>query len=312
MQLRVAVPAGLGAAGVAAVGYGAVVERNAFVLRRYAVPVLPEGSRPLRLLHLSDAHLTPGRLRLRRWISSLAALQPDLVINTGDNLAAHDAVPAMVEALEPLLALPGAFVLGSNDYYAPRWKNPARYLLPDTGRRFHGVPLPWEKLRDAMALAGWVDCTNARGSVAVDGGARRVHVAGVDDPHVRRDRYPMIAGPAPDDAAVAIGLTHSPEPRVLDDFVSDGYRLLLSGHTHGGQLRLPFVGALVTNCGIDRRRARGLHRWGLGLEPAWLHVSAGLGTSPYAPVRFCCRPEASLLTLLPRPATGSPAAGATR
>src|SRR4051794_20833276 len=134
MQSRVAVPLGLGAAGLAAVGYSAVIERNAFVLRRYSVPVLPEGTRPMRLLHISDAHLTPGRARLRRWIASLAALQPDLVINTGDNIAAHGAVPAMVEALEPLLALPGAFVLGSNDYFAPRWKNPARYLLPDTGR----------------------------------------------------------------------------------------------------------------------------------------------------------------------------------
>jgi predicted MPP superfamily phosphohydrolase len=298
MQSRVALPTGIGAvslASLAAVGYAAVVERNAFVLRRHTVPVLPEGARPLRLLHISDAHLTPGRTRLRRWISSLASLQPDLVVNTGDNLASHDAVPAMVEALEPLLALPGAFVLGSNDYYAPRPKNPARYLLPDSGKRIHGVPLPWEKLRDAMVSAGWVDCTNARGTVLADG--RRVHVGGVDDPHLRRDRYPMIAGAVPDDVELAIGLTHAPEPRVLDDFVSDGYRLLLAGHTHGGQLRVPFVGALVTNCGIDRGRARGLHRWGLH---TWLHVSAGLGTSPYAPVRFCCPPEATLLTLVAR------------
>ena len=73
--------------------------------------------------------------------------------------------------------------------------------------------------------------------------------------------------------------------------------LLLAGHTHGGQLCLPFKGALVTNCDLDTGRAKGLHRH----HGSWLHVSAGLGTSPYAPVRFFCRPEATLLTLTARP-----------
>jgi uncharacterized protein len=83
---------------------------------------------------------------------------------------------------------------------------------------------------------------------------------------------------------------------VLDGFAADGYDLVLAGHTHGGQLRLPGYGAIVTNCGIDRSRARGASRWGTHTR---LHVSAGLGTSPYAPARFFCPPEASLLTLVP-------------
>ena len=112
--------------------------------------------------------------------------------------------------------------------------------------------------------------------------------------------------PSPADASadLRIGLVHSPEPRVLDRFAADGYDLLLCGHTHGGQLRVPGYGALVTNCGIDRDRARWLHRWAepTAEHPAgtWLHVSAGLGTSPYAPVRFACPPEATLLTLTAR------------
>ena len=99
-----------------------------------------------------------------------------------------------------------------------------------------------------------------------------------------------------------LGLTHSPEPRVLDRFAADGYDLVMAGHTHGGQLRVPGVGALVTNCGLDRSRARGVSRWGAHM---WLHVSAGLGTSPFAPMRFACPPEASLLTLVARPALPS-------
>jgi uncharacterized protein len=301
MRTKTALPLALGlgvAAGVGGLGYAAVVERNAFRLRRFEVPVLDPGEEPLRVLHLSDTHLTPGRKRLREWIAGLAELRPDLVINTGDNLASADAVPAMLEALGPLLALPGAFVMGSNDYYAPRPKNPARYLFPDTGKRFHGTPLPWRDLADAMSSAGWIDADNAQGFLSA--GGRRIFIRGVDDSHIERDRYEDVAGPVPSAAAFAIGLSHSPEPRILDDFVSDGFRLLLCGHTHGGQLRVPGYGALVSNCGLDPKLARGLHRWGLGLDPAWLHVSAGLGTSPYAPVRFACPPEASLLTLVPR------------
>ena len=125
---------------------------------------------------------------------------------------------------------------------------------------------------------------------------QRIALAGVDDPYTRRDRYDLIAGPADRDAVVRIGVAHAPEPRVLDCFAADGYDLVLAGHTHGGQVRLPGSGALVTNCGIDRSRARGMSRWG---SHTVLNVSAGLGTSPYMPMRFCCRPEATLITLAP-------------
>ena len=124
-------------------------------------------------------------------------------------------------------------------------------------------------------------------------------LAGVHDAHIRRDRYEKVAGPADPATDLRIGVMHSPEPRLLDRFATDGYDLLLAGHTHGGQLCLPFYGALVTNCGIERERVRGLHRHPAD-GPAWLHVSAGLGTSPWAPARFACRPEATLLTLTPR------------
>ncbi|BBF99245.1 MULTISPECIES: metallophosphoesterase [Pseudonocardia] len=282
-------------AGAAGIGYAAGIERRHWTLRRAELPVLEPGARPLRILHLSDLHLTPGQRSKIRWVAALAALEPDLVINTGDNLAHPDAVPGVLTALGRLLDRPGAFVFGSNDYYGPTPKNPARYLRRSGGRRIHGAPLPWTDLRAAFREHGWVDATHTRQLLEVDG--RSVRIAGVDDPHLNRDRYPRIAGHDPD-ADLRLGLTHSPEPRVLDGFAADGYDLVLAGHTHGGQLRLPGYGAIVTNCGIDRSRARGTSRWGSHTR---LHVSAGLGTSPYAPVRFACPPEASLLTLVARP-----------
>jgi predicted MPP superfamily phosphohydrolase len=298
LRLPTALAAGCAVcAGVAV--YATVVERHWFALRRAVAPVLEPGSKPLRVLHLSDLHLVPRQRRKARWVSGLARLHPDLVVLTGDTLAAADAVGPAIAALGPLLDLPGAFVFGNNDFYAPEPKSPHRYFTRRTHVR-RKVDLPWPDLRDALTDRGWADVNNARAAVTVRSGPT-VALAGVNDPHTGRDRYGLIEGPAREDAAVRIGVTHSPEPRLLDKFAADGYELILAGHTHGGQVRLPGFGAVVTNCGIDRSRARGLSRWGAS---SWLNVSAGLGNSPYMPVRFCCRPEATLLTLVGRrPAT---------
>jgi predicted MPP superfamily phosphohydrolase len=301
MRWYTAVPLAAVATGASVTAYASLYERTRWTLRRFDVPVLAPGSAPLTVLHISDVHMTAGQRAKQEWIASLAALEPDLVIDTGDNLAGFDAVEPMLEALDPLLDRPGAFVTSSNDYFAPRPKNPFKYFWKNH-KRVAGVQLPWRDLRDAFTARGWLDLTNAAGTLEV--GGRRIAFAGVDDPHLRYDRYEKVAGPADPTADVRIALSHSPEPRVLDLFADDGYDLVLCGHTHGGQLRVPFYGALVTNCGIDRERARWLHRWRepTAEHPAgtWLHVSAGLGTSPYAPVRFACPPEATLLTLTAR------------
>jgi uncharacterized protein len=290
----VAPVAALFGAGLATLAYAGLIERNAFRLREIEIPVLAPGADPLRLLHLSDLHLTSAQKRKREWIRRLGRLDPDLVVVTGDFLAGLDAVGPVLAALEPLLDRPGVFVPGNNDYYAPRPKNPLRYFVPEKNRVF-GPRLPWPELAAALVDAGWVDVTNRRATIKA--GDRVVALAGTDDPHLGRDRYARVAGPAAPDADLRLGVTHSPEPRILDAFAADGYELIVAGHTHGGQLRIPGYGAIVTNCGIDRVRARGLSRWG---DRSWLHVSPGLGTSPYAPVRFCCPPEATLLKLVPR------------
>jgi uncharacterized protein len=290
------------AAGAAGLAYSAGFEVRSYRLRRVEVPVLPPGSRALRVLHLSDLHMTPGQVRKREWVRSLAGLEPDLVINTGDNLAHREAVPAVLDALGPLLEKPGAFVPGSNDYVEPTFKNPARYLLPDHGRQpLQAFTLPWQDLRDGMAGAGWVDLTNARGRIKAD--HREVELVGTDDPHIYRDRYDEVAGPADAAADLNLGVTHAPYRRVLDGMTRDGFSLILAGHTHGGQLCVPGIGALVTNCDLPPAQAKGLSRHELGSRTSWLHVSAGLGTSPYAPVRFACPPEATLLTLVERAGT---------
>jgi predicted MPP superfamily phosphohydrolase len=286
------------------------VERNAYALRRVTVSVLPAGHRPLRVVHVSDLHLMPGQRRKAAWVAALADLRPDLVVNTGDNISHPDAIPLALEAFSAFEGVPGVFVMGSNDYFVPQPKNPFLYLLPPRPPAPSRSPrLPTEDLVKGMLDLGWTDLTNTRATLAVAGSP--VEFVGVDDPHLKYDRYGLVEGPFSPEAELRVGVTHAPYQRILDAMTRDGAELVVAGHTHGGQLCLPLYGALVTNCDLDRGRAKGLSRWwpgagrSLGSPPppdaAWLEVSAGLGTSPYAPVRFACRPEATLLTLVPAP-----------
>jgi predicted MPP superfamily phosphohydrolase len=293
----------LAAAG-ASFGWG-LAEAHWFVLRQFEVPVLHTGFSQLRVLHLSDLHLTRRQQAKASWIRDLARLEPDLVVITGDLLAASDSLALLREAIEPFRGVPGVFVFGSNDYFAPKLRNPLGYLVRDSKHDdFADVDsLPTEALRELLTDTGWLDLNNARASLRLAG--CDVSLVGTDDAHIDRDIMPARGAGAVAD--LQIGVTHAPYARVLSAFVADGVDIAFAGHTHGGQVCVPGYGALVTNCDLDTHRASGLSGWpGArpdepgGADSIWLHVSAGLGTSPYAPFRFACRPEATLLTLVPR------------
>jgi uncharacterized protein len=271
------------------------------------VAILDPGTRPISVLHLSDLHLAPWQADKIAWVRKLAALKPDLVVSTGDILGHRDAIEAAQRALKPFAGIPGVYVHGSNDYFGPVPKNPFLYFSSpsktpkkverlDTARleRFYEDTLGWRSLNNSATAM------NIRG---VD-----IELFGTNDAHQDRDRLATLPAEIErmrehaswqedGSAAVSIGVTHAPYQRVLNSFVTNGADVIFAGHTHGGQVRIPGLPALVTNCDIPRAQASGLSEWRHGSGHSWLNVSAGLGTSIYAPVRFACPPEAVLVTL---------------
>lgn len=298
----------LGTAGAVAAGaavWGIGIERHLFTVRFHELAVLPAGARPMRVLHVSDAHMAPWQRRKQRWMAALAELQPDLVVNTGDNMGHPDGLRGLRTAFDPLRGIPGVFVHGSNDHAAPSPRNPLRYFTGPSKVTHTAEPLDTDALDGYLAdELGWLNLNNAGGTL--DAGDLRIAAFGVSDAHRGWDDLEVLPGlvsqlRADGSADLTIGVTHAPYRRVLDDFVDLGADAIFAGHTHGGQVRVPGFGALVANCDIPLRQARGLSEWTHAGRTAPLNVSAGLGHSIYAPVRFACRPEASLLTLLPRP-----------
>ncbi|HSK32391.1 MAG TPA: metallophosphoesterase [Propionicimonas sp.] len=292
----------LALAGAACVAYGTFIEAKAFQVRRVRVPVLPAGARRIRVLHVSDIHLTTRTRARRRFVAALSGLEPDLVVNTGDNLSEAAALGPLLEDFGRLLDVPGVFVFGSNDYSAAKGTNPMAYLARSTSR--HGTAtdraaLPTEELRAALSAGGWQDLSGHRATLDVLG--TRIEFRGTDDAHLHLDDYSLVAGPAAVDADLSLGVTHAPYKRVLDAMTADGVPLVFAGHTHGGQVCLPGWGALTTNCDLPTAQASGLSRHRTPTGSSWLHVSAGLGSSPFAPYRFACPPEVTLVTLTPAP-----------
>lgn len=278
----------VGVAGAACVAYGVFIERRWYRLATYRLPILPpDAPSPVTVLHLSDLHFVASDKGKTRFLASLPP--SDITVLTGDLLGEPEAVEAVTAALGPVRGTAGSyFVLGSNDYFAPR---PLSYLayFRKSRRRRQGRPGRAKDLASRLEADGWIHLRNRR----VMGEAEGVplELTGLDDPHI--ERHDLRVAVRKDQGVFGLALVHSPDP--APELAALGYDLVVCGHTHGGQVRMPVVGALVTNSTIPTGLCMGLSRFGRTL----LHVSPGLGTSKFAPFRFLCRPEATLLELAP-------------
>lgn len=280
--------AAAGGAALVAFLYG-LAEARMYHIRRHKIAVLPLEAHPLSVLQVSDLHLRSGGGRLAAFLDSLAGQTYDFVLATGDLLGGPGSVEPASRLLSALKGRHGRFfVLGSSDYYAPQLKNYLDYFI---GRRTHGTRRnPTEEFRRLLIEAGWTELTNR--TVLIDVEGMKTQITGLDDPYLRRDdRSKLVRKP---EAEVGICVVHDPAP--YQDAAQAGYDLIVAGHTHGGQVRIPLLGAVVTNSTLPAGRAR----WASKVGDSLLFVSPGLGTGRYAPFRFLCRPEASVLNLVPR------------
>jgi len=256
----------VGVAGAALIARGAANSRQLDVtFETVAIPDLPAPFAGFRLLYLTDLHLRRRASRAAELLALAEAAQPDLVCLGGDYANTALSLPE----IEPFFAqlakrLPAVAVYGNADY---------RLDIDDAARTCWAEYLPF--------------LTNA--ALPLERGGARLWIAGVDDPHNGRDNLPAALAGVPPNAPVIL-LAHSPEVilRPLDQRI----RLILCGHTHGGQICLPGGKALYSNTRLPLKYAAGRHQVG----GAVLYVSRGIGSTRF-PLRYACLPEATVFTL---------------
>lgn len=244
--------------------------RPALVVRlAIRLPGLPPELDGMTILHLSDLHLdlvfTPELAAQR--LSSLIGLSADLLIFTGDLASRRIGdLPAAARLLGELTTgFPNRFAcLGNHD-------------------RFQGERLA----RRELTAAGFTPLVNSALQVSLPSGT--FWLAGVNDPDTNADKIGKALEQVPPDAFVLL-LAHSPD--IMDRAVDRGVDLVLTGHTHGGQVVLPFMGPLITSAREGLRQVAGLGREG----QTQIFVNRGLGMVT-VPFRLYCPPEIALLTL---------------
>jgi len=266
--------AGLTVGGVAALltgsGYSSLVETRWLAHERVRLPLdgLPAVLDGLRIVQLSDFHAEPftSLAFIERVVETSNRLEPDLVALTGDFVTSRaEAISELAPILARLEARYGVVgSLGNHDLWA------------GAGRIVRG-----------LEAAGLVVLRNSGFTIDISG--TRFYLAGLDSAWGGRPNLQQALTTAPDDTPVIL-LAH--EPDLIDDIAADPrVYLQLSGHSHGGQVRLPGIGALVLPY-LGRKYDLGLYRVG----QSWLYTNRGIGQSG-VPLRFNCRPELTEITL---------------
>lgn len=269
----------IGVTGAAAAAYTRFVEPNLLEVSHRTVPLGQPDATPIRVLHLSDLHAS-GYVPLEFIAQAIQlglAEKPDLICLTGDFITKHFTRFAdYADVLKPLAAAAPVFAcLGNHD--GGKWAARPVYR----GHADHS------EVRKCLVASGARVLLNQSQEIAIRG--RKLRLVGVGDLWADELRAAEAFGAeAPIPNTNVIALMHNPDGK--DKLAAFPWHLALCGHTHGGQLRLPFFGTPFAPV-RDHRYVAGLNRW----RDRWIFTTRGVGN--LHGVRFNCRPEVSLLTL---------------
>ncbi len=256
----------------------------------------PPISRDLRILHISDLHMTSGTSGKLDELAFLRRRQWDFVMVTGDLIDDDSGIEPVCRFLGSLESACGKFaVLGNHDFKCIRIRSRAQWLYNFVRivllNKSSGMGEANDIGRLASSLAGNGVCLlrNETAEGKLPGGGE-FQVFGIDDPTTGRDR-PEKLYHNKKNAALRLVLTHSPS--AISKLSRLEPELVLCGHTHGGQIRLPGLGALATRSDAGRRNCSGL----VEMDGCRLHISPGVSAGRLFPLRFMARPEVTEIVL---------------
>lgn len=239
--------------------------------------------RLFKILHISDLHLSKPESHKIDFIRKITDADLDLIILTGDvfeDLTGLEYVENLITRRPRL----GAYaVLGNHDYYDYTMFNKI------AGRIFRPFRHP-KQMRDvtpfveALENGGFEVLRNESRSFKEQG----VHIVGMDYPGIKKEELAKLAAQAP---AHHLNLCLFHMPKNLHYITDAGFQLALGGHTHGGQVRIPGFGPLITDSELSRHEASGVIRRG----DTTFHISRGLGADPRSNIRFFCPPAATII-----------------
>ncbi|MBI5116235.1 metallophosphoesterase [Candidatus Poribacteria bacterium] len=246
----------------------------------------------LRILHISDFHFREGDEAKLAFLRSLHSTPVDMVVATGDMIEADSGIAYCVEALRGFKASVGVFaVFGAHDRWDTRFWNVVLDLSIGGYRK--GMPNDFERLRRELERIGVVCLENESRRVQLPeslGGAE-LWMIGVGDLFAGLGDFGKALTGVPKDV-FRILITHAIEQP--EEMAAYKFDAVFAGHSHGGQVRLPFIGAIITRSSLQRQFASGVFE----IENTPFHINNGIGTGKWTEFRFLCPPEASYVELM--------------
>jgi predicted MPP superfamily phosphohydrolase len=292
---RHGVKLGLGLGGLAIAGTGLYLYANKIEPRAYRLERLRlrvgrasvNGAEPhsLKILHISDLHLCEPETHKIAFLQSLADEEFDLVFLTGDIFQNHTGLQYATQILKRMPRLGAYAVLGNHDYYAYNMVNKTigrvfrRFRTPKTRRDVQ----PWV---EALELVGFQVLRDESRHLE----RQSVSIIGIDYPWTTAAKLKSLVRSAPEENLL-VALFHL--PKKLDMIADCGIDVAFGGHTHGGQIRIPGMGAIITDSELKAKESAGVVRKGNTV----FHISRGLGADPRSNIRMFCPPAATVIEL---------------